>query len=214
MFTGIIEELGTIRKMNGTREGARLEVAAEVVLRDARTGDSIAVNGVCLTAVEFGAGSFSADVSSETLRRTSLGEARPGTRVNLERPLTPSARLGGHIVQGHVDGTGQFLEARPAGDGWVVRIGFPDALGRYIVEKGSIAVDGISLTVAALDRNWFEIAVIPHTWKMTNLSSLSRGATVNLEVDVIAKYVERMMQAYSHSPKESLTLEKLSELGY
>jgi riboflavin synthase len=214
MFTGIIEEQGTIRKMNGTREGARLEVAAEVVLRDARIGDSVAVNGVCLTAVEFTTGSFSADVSSETLRRTSLGEAHPGTRVNLERPLTPSARLGGHIVQGHVDGTGQFLEARPAGDGWVVRIGFPDALARYIVEKGSIAVDGISLTVAALNRNWFEIAVIPHTWKMTNLSSLSRGAAVNLEVDIIAKYVERMMQAYSYSPKEPMTLDKLSELGY
>ncbi len=214
MFTGIIEELGTIRKITTARDGARLEVSARTVLADARTGDSIAVNGVCLTVLEQGADRFAADVSAETLRRTSLKQARIGSKVNLERPLTPSTRLGGHIVQGHVDGTGEFLEARAVGEGYVVRIGLPQELARYIVEKGSIAVDGISLTVASLDDAWFEIAIIPHTWKATNLATLKRGAVVNLEVDVIAKYVERMMQAHVGESKSGLTLEKLNELGY
>lgn len=214
MFTGIIEELGTIRKITTARDGARLEVSARAILTDARLGDSIAVNGVCLTVVEQGADWFAADVSAETLRRTNLKQARFGSKVNLERPLTPSTRLGGHIVQGHVDGTGEFIEARAAGDGYVIRIGFPADLARYIVEKGSIAVDGISLTVAALGDDWFEIAIIPHTWRATNLATLERGAAVNLEVDVIAKYVERMMQARAGEAKNKLTLEKLSELGY
>jgi len=194
MFTGIIEELGSIKRMSAIPDGARIEVSASTVLEDARTGDSIAVNGVCLTVVDRGPEWFAADVSAETLRRTSLKAAESGSRVNLERPLTPASRLGGHIVQGHVDGTGTFIEARPSGDGWIVRIGYPDDLGRYIVEKGSIAVDGISLTVASLGDDWFEIAIIPHTWKVTNLSTLDRGAPVNLEVDIIAKYVERMLQ--------------------
>ncbi|MBK8314958.1 MAG: riboflavin synthase [Acidobacteria bacterium] len=197
MFTGIIEELGTIRRMTSSPKGARVEVTAGTILSDARLGDSIAVNGVCLTVVDQGPDWFAADVSEETLRRTSLKQMRIGTRVNLERPLTPASRLGGHIVQGHVDGIGEFVEARPSGEGWVVRVRFPKDLGRYIVEKGSIAVDGISLTVASLGDDYFEIAIIPHTWKMTNLGSLDRGAAVNLEVDVIAKYVERMMQAHT-----------------
>ena len=214
MFTGIIEEVGTIRTIATARDGARVEVAARAVLSDAKLGDSIAVNGVCLTVVALAADAFSADVSAETLRRTSLRQARAGSRVNLERPVTPSTRLGGHIVQGHVDGAGSFLEARASGEGWIVRIGFPPALGRYIVEKGSIAVDGISLTVATLGDPWFEIAIIPHTWKMTNLSSLARGDAVNLEVDIIAKYVERMMQPRTGEATNAMTLEKLQELGY
>lgn len=217
MFTGIIEELGTIRgiKAQGNgRDGARLEVSASVVLTDSRLGDSIAVNGVCLTVVDKSSDWFAADVSAETLRRTSLKQAQAGTRVNLERAMAANSRFGGHIVQGHVDGTGQFLGAKTSGDGWVVRISFPAELMRYIVEKGSITVDGISLTVAALGNDWFEIAVIPHTWKVTNLNALQRGAAVNLEVDVIAKYVERMMQVYVLTPKNELTLEKLGELGY
>ncbi len=214
MFTGIIEELGTIKKLAAARDGARLEVSARAVLAEARIGDSIAVNGVCLTVVEKSADWFAADVSAETLRRTSFKQARVGTRVNLERPLTPSSRLGGHIVQGHVDGIGEFLAAQPEGEGYLVRFGFPQELGRYLVEKGSIAVDGISLTVAALGSNWFEIAVIPHTWKVTNLSRLKSGDAVNLEVDILAKYVERMLQAYCNEPKSRLTLEKLKQLGY
>lgn len=214
MFTGIIEELGSIKRMTALPDGARIEVSASTVLEDARTGDSIAVNGVCLTVVDRGRDWFAADVSAETLRRTSLKAAKSGSRVNLERPLMPTSRLGGHIVQGHVDGTGNFIEARPSGDGWIVRIGYPDDLGRYIVEKGSISVDGISLTVASLGDGWFEIAVIPHTWKVTNLSSLQRGAPVNLEVDVIAKYVERMLGAFTQSQKNDLTIEKMKEMGY
>jgi riboflavin synthase len=184
------------------------------VLKDAKLGDSIAVNGVCLTLVDLGSGRFAADVSEETLRRTSLKQAHTGTRVNLERPLTPSSGFGGHIVQGHVDGTGEFIDARPVGEGWVVCIGFPLELAHYIVEKGSIAVDGISLTVATLGENWFEIAIIPHTWKVTNLSALERGSMVNLEVDIIAKYVERMMHAHLNQSKDKLTMERLTEMGY
>ncbi len=214
MFTGIVEELGQIRRLAHSANGARLEIAAQAVLAGAKLGDSIAVNGVCLTVVEQGADWFAADLSAETLQRTSLQQARTGTRVNLERALLPTTRLGGHLMQGHVDGTGRFSEARPVGAGWTVRIGFPAALGRYIVEKGSIAVDGISLTVAALGDDWFEIAVIPHTWQHTNLSALARGALVNLEVDIIAKYVEKMLQPHVSPHKESLTLEKLTELGY
>lgn len=213
MFTGIIEELGTIRRIASARDGARLEVSARTVLTDARLGDSISVNGVCLTIVDKSSDWFAADVSAETLRRTSLKQAKTVSRVNLERAMAATSRFGGHIVQGHVDGTGEFLEARASGDGWVVRVGFPAELARYIVEKGSITVDGISLTVAALGDTWFEIAVIPHTWKVTNLGSLERGAAVNLEVDIIAKYVERMM-THLKEPKSRLTLEALSELGY
>jgi riboflavin synthase len=211
MFTGIVEEVGAIRRITHIANGARLTVAAHIVTQDAKLGDSIAVNGVCLTVVEKSADTFAADLSAETLKRTSLRQAVVGTRVNLERALLPTTRLGGHIMQGHVDGTGQFIFAQAVGEGWTVRIGFPAELARYLVEKGSIAVDGISLTIAALGESWFEIAVIPHTWQMTNLSSLTSGAAVNLEVDIIAKYVERMMQ----TPKASaLTLEKLSALGY
>jgi riboflavin synthase len=217
MFTGIIEELGSVRRITTARDGARLEVSARIVTREARRGDSIAVNGVCLTAVDLGSDWLAADISAETLRRTSLNSMRPGTRVNLERPLMPSSRFGGHIVQGHVDGTGIFTGARAEGDGWIVRIEFPAGLARYIVEKGSITVDGISLTVATLGEEWCSIAIIPHTWKVTNLSALERGSVVNLEVDVIAKYVERMMQAHIKDPREpghGLTIERLGSMGY
>ncbi|NOT62361.1 MAG: riboflavin synthase [Acidobacteria bacterium] len=212
MFTGIVEEVGLIRRITHSANGARLMVAAHSVTQDAQLGDSIAVNGVCLTVVEKSADSFAADLSAETLKRTSLKQAVVGTRVNLERALLPTTRLGGHIMQGHVDGTGHFIFAQPLGEGWTVCIGFPSELARYLVEKGSIAVDGISLTIAALGENWFEIAVIPHTWQMTNLSSLLSGAAVNLEVDIIAKYVERMMQVGKSNA--GLTLERLGELGY
>lgn len=214
MFTGIVEEVGTIRHIATAPAGARLTIAARTVLSDAKRGDSIAVNGVCLTLVERDADWWAADLSAETLSRTSLRQARTGTRVNLERALLPSSRLGGHLMQGHVDGTGELIEVRTVGEGYVVRVGFPPELARYIVEKGSLAVDGISLTVAALGADWFEIAIIPHTWRMTNLSTLARGAMVNLEVDIIAKYVERMLQPHLRGPQEGLTWEKLQGLGY
>ncbi len=217
MFTGIIEELGTIQSLTNARNGARIVVHAPTILSDAKIGDSIAVNGVCLTVVEMTAVSFVADVSAETLRRTSLKQMRVGSKINLERPMTPSARFGGHIVQGHVDAIGEFSSAKQVGDGWNVRIKFPPGLSKYIVEKGSITVDGISLTVANLGEDWFEIAVIPHSWKVTNLSTLKRGDAVNLEVDIIAKYVERMLTGYvpqSQPTKSGLSLEKLAEMGY
>jgi riboflavin synthase len=214
MFTGIIEELGTIQTITTARDGARIVVHAPTILSDARIGDSIAVNGVCLTVVEKTTTTFAADISAETLRRTSLKQIKQNSKINLERPMTPSARFGGHIVQGHVDAMGEFLSAKAEGEGWIVRIGFPKHLGKYIVEKGSITVDGISLTVAALGDDWLEIAVIPHTWKVTNLSTLKPGEAVNLEVDIIAKYVERMLQPHQAQTKSSLTLEKLSEMGY
>ncbi|MGA1367207.1 MAG: riboflavin synthase [Blastocatellia bacterium] len=218
MFTGIIEELGVVRSLVPGQAGARIEISAGRILEGTRIGDSIAVNGVCLTAVALGSHSFRADLSAETVRRTSLQSVSSGTSVNLERALTPTTRMGGHLVQGHVDATGHWLEAQPSGNGWVLRIAYPPELGRYFVEKGSVAVDGISLTIARLTDQWFEIAVIPQTWRATNLQTRGPGAVVNLEVDIIAKYVERMLDPrLPSSPKReggSLTLEQLQDWGY
>ncbi len=194
MFTGLIEELGTIADVGSLADGRRIRVAASVVTSDLKNGDSIAVNGVCLTALDVHRSGFFADISPETLSRTTLGKLGAGARVNLERSVTPNTRLGGHIVQGHVDGCGEFLAAEANGDFWTVTVGFPRDLGRYFVHKGSVAVDGISLTIAELNETNFQIAVIPKTWEMTDLSTLKQSDSVNLEVDVIAKYVERMLQ--------------------
>ncbi len=217
MFTGIIEELGRIRAIEKRGEGARLVVEAQVVTNETHEGDSIAVNGVCLTAVDVCADSFSADGSRETLQRSTLGSLRAGSAVNLERAVTPATRLGGHIVQGHVDARGKFLSAEERGGSWTVRIGYPPEMRRYLVFKGSVTVEGISLTVAALTDDYFEIAVIPKTWTLTNLSHLRPRDDVNLEADIIAKYVERILTIGNSDGGEnrsSLTLEKLSELGY
>ena len=193
MFTGLIEEKGSVREIAFDGENARIVIGAEVVTRDSKAGDSISVNGVCLTALDIGPDSFAADVSRETLDRSTLGSLGKGSPVNLERAVTPSTRLGGHIVQGHVDGRGTFVSATQEGDFWTVRIGFPPEFAKYLVYKGSVAVEGISLTVASLADDHFDIAVIPKTWELTNLSSLNPGDPVNLEADVIAKYVERMI---------------------
>lgn len=212
MFTGIIEEIGKITSLSKNANGAKIQIAAKIVTENTNEGDSIAVNGVCLTALEISANSFSADVSQETLNRSTLGKISVGSVVNLERAVTPSTRLGGHIVQGHVDATGKFLTATQAGDFWTVRIGFPKDFGRYLVFKGSVSVEGISLTVANLADNYFEIAVIPKTWLNTNFSSLKTGEDVNLEADVIGKYVERMM--FFGKKDDGITMEKLQNLGY
>ena len=212
MFTGIIEELGVIGSSAGTEGGVRLMVTASAVVDGTSEGDSIAVNGVCLTALDVGAAGFSADVSQETLDRTTLGNLAVGSRVNLERAVTPATRLGGHIVQGHVDGRGRFLSAEQKGDFRNVRIGFPPELARYFVYKGSIAIEGISLTIAKLNLSDLEIAVIPKTWDLTNLSTLRPGDEVNLEADVIAKYVERMLTAGQVST--TITMETLAEKGF
>lgn len=192
MFTGIIEELGGVESVEKSAGGARIRISAKLVTGDTNDGDSIAVNGVCLTALDVDNGGFAADVSQETLDRSTLGMLKAGSRVNLERSVTPATRLGGHIVQGHVDGRGTFVSAEQDGDFYTVRIGFPSELARYFVYKGSVAVEGISLTIAALGDAHFDIAVIPKTWELTNLSTLTAGEPVNLETDVIAKYVERI----------------------
>ncbi|MDT4965931.1 MAG: riboflavin synthase [Acidobacteriota bacterium] len=217
MFTGIIEELGRITRVEKRGEGARIVVEAHAVTEGTAEGHSIAVNGVCLTAIDVHSNSFSADGSSETLQRSTLGRLRAGSAVNLERAVTPSTRLGGHIVQGHVDARGRFLNATEHGGSWTVRIAYPQEVARYLVFKGSIAVEGISLTIAALTEEYFEIAIIPKTWEVTNLSQLERGDEVNLEADIIAKYVERILStspAAKADKPSSLTLEKLAELGY
>jgi riboflavin synthase len=193
MFTGIIEELGSVRSIEERGENAWLVVNARVVTEGTKHGDSIAVNGVCLTALDIHDDSFAADVSRETLLRSTLGRLKPGVPVNLERAVTPATRLGGHMVQGHVDARGKFVSVEDHGDSWTVRIAFPPEIARYLVFKGSVAVEGISLTIANLGEDYFEIAIIPKTWEVTNLSQLNPGDGVNLEVDVIGKYVERLL---------------------
>jgi len=194
VFTGIVEELGTVVSIEPLSDAARLRVRGPLVTSDAVHGASIAVNGVCLTVVDHGDGEFTADVMHETLQRSSLGALAPGSRVNLERPVTLAARLGGHLVQGHVDGTGTILERVP-GEHWeIVRVGLPDDLGRYVVEKGSITVDGVSLTVVEAARDSFTVSLIPTTLELTTLGHKNVGDPVNLEVDVVAKYVERMLE--------------------
>ncbi|MFC0861005.1 riboflavin synthase [Sphaerimonospora cavernae] len=206
MFTGIVEELGEVVAVEsgdgggagpGPRDGgdgdsARLTVRGELVTGDARLGDSIAVNGVCLTVTSVEEAAFTADVMKETLDRSCLGVLRPGSRVNLERAVRVDQRLGGHIVQGHVDGTGVILSREPAANWEIVRISLPADLARYVVEKGSVAVDGVSLTVVEAAADWFSVSLIPTTLELTTLGGKQPGEPVNLEVDVIAKYVEKL----------------------
>ncbi len=213
MFTGIIEELGKIAGLERHASGAKITIAAQTVCKGTNEGDSIAVNGVCLTALNIGTDSFTADVSQETLDKSTLGKLKSGAKVNLERAVTPTTRLGGHIVQGHVDSRGKFISAAQNGDFWTVRISFPKDIGQYLVYKGSVSVEGISLTVAELKDDYFEIAVIPKTWELTNLSTLKSGDQVNLEADVIAKYVERIL-LYGKSASGEITVEKMQKLGF
>ncbi|MGW6536639.1 riboflavin synthase [Streptomyces sp. NPDC055051] len=193
MFTGIVEELGEVVAVEELPDASRFRLRGPLVTEGARHGDSIAVNGVCLTVVETGDGEFTADVMAETLKRSSLGALEPGSRVNLERPMAVGGRLGGHIVQGHVDGTGTIQERTPSEHWELVRVGLPAPLARYVVEKGSITVDGVSLTVVEVGDDWFTISLIPTTLALTTLGHKQPGAPVNLEVDVIAKYVERLL---------------------
>ena len=193
MFTGIIEELGSVRSIEERGENARIVISARLVTEGTNHGDSISVNGVCLTALDIHPDSFAADVSKETLARSTLGRLKPGTPVNLERAVTPTTRLGGHIVQGHVDARGRLAGVEDHGESWTIKISYPKEIARYLVFKGSVAVEGISLTIAGLSGDHFEVAIIPKTWEVTNLSRLKPGDDVNLEVDVIAKYVERLL---------------------
>lgn len=197
MFTGIVEELGEVISIEPGMDSAVIRIRGPLVVSDAEHGASIACNGVCLTVVDFDTESFSVDVMGETLRRSSLGSLEPGSPVNLERALAAQGRFGGHVVQGHVDGTGQLMKREPA-DGWeVVTFSLPSTLARYVVEKGSITVDGVSLTVSAVSAPsesdpWFQVSLIPTTLALTTLGQKQPGDLVNLEVDVLAKYVERL----------------------
>jgi riboflavin synthase len=193
MFTGIIEHAGRLVKSDPGDGGARLMVDAGPVAEGTRIGDSVAVNGVCLTVVAQEGAALSFDAIHETLQRSSLGGLKPGARLNLERPMRADGRFDGHIVQGHVDATGVLLSVTEEGNSYRLRIQAEADLLRYVVEKGSITVDGISLTVAGLGETWFEVAIIPHTWQVTNLCERAPGDRVNLEADVLAKYVERLL---------------------
>jgi riboflavin synthase len=193
VFTGIVEELGEITAVENLDDASRFRVRGPVVTDGAKHGDSIAVNGVCLTVVEHDGDSFTADVMAETLKRSSLGALTTGSRVNLERPMIADGRFGGHIVQGHVDGTGTLIERLPSAHWEIVKISLPAELSRYVVEKGSITVDGVSLTVVEAGADYFTLSLIPTTLDLTTLGLKQPGDPVNLEVDVIAKYVERML---------------------
>ena len=203
-----------MRRVDRRSDGAFLVIGASRVLEGTRIGDSISINGVDLTVIEIGSDQFSADASLETLKLTTLGDLRVGARLNLERALGVGERLGGHMVQGHIDGTGELVTVTPEGNAYRMRFRFPGELGRYIAMKGSICVDGISLTVARLGADWFEVAIIPHTWRETILRDLRTGDRVNLEVDVLAKYVERLMMGGDASEASKLTLDYLKERGY
>ncbi len=213
MFTGIVEELGTVEAVESRAAGARLKVRCKTVMQDMTEGASIAVNGVCLTAVGLQPAAFFADMAPETLRRSNLGALRAGSRVNLERPMSPSGRLSGHIVQGHVDATGEFVALDALGDdNWWLRIRVPAELDPYLVFKGSIAIDGISLTIAALEGDLLSVTIIPHTYRNTTLGGYRTGDRVNLECDVLAKHVEKLLRKLDL--KTPLTVEKLRENGY
>jgi riboflavin synthase len=203
VFTGLIEEAGRVAEVRPGPAGARLLVTAEAVTEGLRVGDSIAVNGACLTAVEVTAGGFGVDCVAETLRRTALGALAPGDRVNLERPMRLGDRLDGHLVQGHVDGVGTVRGARDEGESTLLEVVPPGGLMRYVVEKGSIAVDGVSLTVAARLTDAFSVALIPHTMAVTTLGPGAVGRAVNLEVDVVAKYVESLTLPYAPSGRDA-----------
>lgn len=218
MFTGIIEETGSVVSLEKYASGAKLKISAKIVTQNTIEGDSIAVNGVCLTAINIKPAGFSADVSGETLNKSTLGQLKINSVVNLERAVTPSTRLGGHIVQGHVDARGRFVSAAQNGEFWTVRISFPPEMAKYLIYKGSIAVEGVSLTIADLKEDHFDIAVIPKTWELTNFSRLKTGDAVNLEADIIGKYVERIMLYGKADEKiekiEGVTMKNLQKAGF
>ena len=217
MFTGITEAVAKIESLERGENGGRLRVSlaeAADIAREIKLGDSISVNGCCLTVAEFGADHFSTDLSGETLRRTAFGEMKAGGLVNLERPLAAGARLGGHFVQGHVDDIGRVARLVPEGDNWWLSVRVPEDLRRYVAEKGSIAIDGISLTVARWQEGIADIAIIPFTYEHTNISAMVPHDAVNLECDILAKYVETLLEARKARSVSHLTISKLVEEGF
>ena len=214
MFTGIIEELAHVAAIEIKGQQRRVTISSSKLVRELKQGDSISVSGVCLTAVDISSASFSCDLAQETWLRTSFSRLKPNADVNLELPMRANGRFDGHVVQGHVDGVGKVIsfERIPDGNDYVLQINVPSELTRYIVAKGSLAIEGISLTVAAIDGTRVRVAIIPHTAEVTNLRSLTPGDPVNLEVDVIAKYIEKMIGA--EKAKSSITVEKLVRAGF
>ncbi len=211
MFTGIIEEIGTVKQVQNGTSACILTVSAKTVLSDVHIGDSITVNGTCLTVCRTDGNSFSADVMPETMRRTNLGRLRPGSKVNLERAMPANGRFGGHIVSGHIDGTGTVRKLEREGNAVWVTVSADASLLRYIIEKGSVAIDGISLTVARVTQQDFSVSVIPHTAQETTLLSRSPGDAVNLECDIIAKYTEKLLRPQQQS---SISAEFLAQHGF
>ena len=215
MFTGLVEEVGTIRAIRRGAHSSVLSIGAETILSDLKIGDSVAVNGVCLTATSRDSGGFTADVMPETLNRSSLGALTVGSHVNLERAMAADGRFGGHIVSGHIDGTGVIQSLRRDDNAVWYTVGAAPGLLRYIVEKGSITIDGISLTVAAVGETWFSVSIIPHTAAVTILGEKRAGDRVNLETDIIGKYVEKLLRPAGDAPKSGgLTLEFLAQNGF
>lgn len=214
MFTGIIEEVGKVAKIHKQGEFAQLTITGSKIFSDMQLGDSIAVNGVCLTVTAFGNQHFCADVMSETLNRTALGELQPNSPVNLERAMAANGRFGGHIVSGHIDGTGEIVSITPAQNAVWYQIKTEPKLMRYIIEKGSITIDGISLTVVDCDESSFRVSIIPHTLSQTTLGTKKIGSRVNLENDVIGKYVEKLIATSTNQPSSNLTEIFLREAGF
>jgi riboflavin synthase len=214
MFTGIVEHQGVIAALEHSAAGGRLRVRAPEVAPQLAIAASIAVNGCCLTVVESTSEEFSADLSGETLRRTSFGELRAGARVNLERPLAAGKEFGGHFVQGHVDGIGRVTRLAQEGENWWLGVRLPEELGRYVAMKGSIALDGISLTVAGWSDGVVEAAIIPYTYRVTNVGRMALGDAVNVECDVLAKYVERLLEARGERMPSRYTVAELTEQGF
>jgi riboflavin synthase len=215
MFTGIVRWVGTVDSLKHTAEGGRLRVRGTAELAEnLRVADSIAVNGCCLTVVKLDGEIFDMDLSGETLRRTSFGEMKDGTRVNLEKPLSAGAELGGHFVQGHVDGIGRVTALVPEGENWWLSVRVPDGVARYVAMKGSVALDGISLTIAGWREGVVDIAIIPYTYDFTNVKNMAVGDAVNVEADMLAKYVERLLEARETPVASRLTVEALKEQGF
>ncbi len=214
MFTGIVEHVGKVESLQTSPQGSRLCVQAGPLAASLSISGSIAVNGCCLTIVEIHSETFAADLSSETLRRTAFGELRRGARVNLERPLTAGKEFGGHFMQGHVDGIGRVARVDPDGANWWLGVRLPSELLRYVAMKGSIAIDGISLTVANLATDVVEAAIIPFTYANTNLQALRPGDAVNIEADILAKYLERLLETRRPAATSTLTVERLVEEGF
>lgn len=212
MFTGLVEEIGFIRALTRKGDGLLLEIKADKLLDDVKIGDSIAVDGVCLTVVRLGSTSFYVDAVAETLARTTLSTKKAGQGVNLERALAANGRFGGHFVQGHVDGLGKIAAVERRAAGHWLRIAMPDSLAVFVIEKGSIAIDGLSLTIARVEDNSISVAIIPHTWSATCLQFKKAGEQVNIETDMIAKYVQKIVQPYKRA--KGLTLQKLADFGY